>query len=457
MPKNNERIVNINPERLINYNALILFLTMILFMLAFTPEVSADDWENLRPETTLELVVDANYYDESYIEAAINGANELASSGVTIEQNTLPEQVINTLTVVIGNGDNVRFLGSRNIDSSFPRGNTEVIGYITDGPLQSIASGTWLVLEGGEHVVFSGVVTELDGSSVTDVEAATTAQYTYDGTTYVPVVPEVEAEPAPTPDPNGDDDEVETPTPEPTGLVTPETIGDSITVEYPRFTVIPGNPTTVSYEMITLDNVDINESSLMAIPFGVVNEGEFPVVDEFVEYLNEQFGHRNSEVTMNHAAISGIFVDTYSTGGMNIVVLAFPTETGAWETMQIQLAAGRWHVMRPVNASLEATETDFMRYDEAVRFQDDLIIGDVDLPIGSHIIFGVTAPTSAEPTYGGSSQSCGGLETPDAVEFLQEGNNECRQTSSSYLDWGTGAIRTYGHGTLYAVETSVDQ
>lgn len=302
----NTKEINIGLNRFESTKAYRIFLVLMVMMMFYVScgNVEASD-DTHDQETAITLIVDADTYDEAQLEATIDTANSLAGNG-DIEKAQVQEITPGSLTVVIGSRDNVRSLGDNfgNVDSSYPRGNYEVIGYFTDGPLQSIAGGTWLVLEGGQHAVYSGVVNEPDGSGVTDADAATTQLYEYDGSAYVPVV-EAEAAPDATGDGDGDDDEVATPNPTatelPDGLAIPEITHTVTATHYD----MDGEFPYAEYPL-TETTIDINQDSLLPFPLGIIPEGTSDVTD-MVDFEGEP----DYKLFWERETVSGIILSIY--------------------------------------------------------------------------------------------------------------------------------------------------
>lgn len=377
--------IRINPEKFVNARALMIFLSIIMFMILQVSLVDADEGEfNKSAETAIELIVDANLYDDNFIESAIADANQYANTGTDVEQQTNPEPEINTLSVVIGNGDNVRSLSDNfgNVDSTFPRGNNvEVIGYFNDGPLQSIASGTWLILEDGQHAIFSGVVTESsDGSPITDAEAATTPRYLFDGSSYVLEVPEEPTEEAaPVAPTDSPEEEV---TPNPILLEFPD-LPDSREITYL-------DPTNYTRGEPITETLEFNLDNRLPIALGEVPQGTHPIIDSIAQY--EIQGDGTNEEDWARIPVSGVIVSVdsdprYPDDRKSITIL---TVDANGDDILVRLDIMPYIHLYPVNDRMELTipqaDADAI-YHMSRPLGEDVIRSVRDVVPGDQIIF----------------------------------------------------------------------
>jgi hypothetical protein len=235
---------------------------------------------------------------------------------------------LNSITVNITSNVNVRRINSENfgnVDPTFPRGNTEIIGYFNDGPLQGILEGTWLVTFDGQHAVHASVV------GVDDSEISTLVELTYNGTNYVLIIPEVVSTPAadavpvaPTDSPDDDNPDASG-TEQPTNLLEiHEGLPESFSVE-----VI-----TDIFENITQEfEVEINRDSLLEFPLGQVEISDNPAVQELADAVLFRYPD------FNPAAVSAIYVGQFTepTGAVSTIFAVPVTGTNFQEWRPIVL------------------------------------------------------------------------------------------------------------------------
>jgi hypothetical protein len=437
----------LNLAEIKTYQSLVVLLALLAMMIMNVSCADAQDdesiWQALNQGQTVELTLDDTADYEATLDTAVAVAD---ASLVDPEQNTNPELLINTLTVNITSRINVRNIGNSannfgNIDSSFPRGNAEVIGHFNDGPLQAIAGGTWLILEGGEHAVFSELVYETDGTGVTDAEAATTQEYTYDGSGYVLVVPAEAATPEPEAAPEAPTDNDNDPvTPEPSttpeALTYPE-LPDSFEVSWMAWT--DGEP-----GMTEPTTIEINRDSLLPIPLGLIAEGAFESVDQFTDHIESRL--TSDGETMTQSALSGILVDvTQDSAGPWTLVIAFPTDDGGWGTMKLVTMQNFY--VRPVDNQMNSMdgETEFFSVASDTRMTEDGVIIEDRLPIGSNIIVSFFDPDS-DSSSGIANRTrmmCSQLEPTPAIDMIQDGG------TCDHVTGRTGQIFTELGGIIY--------
>jgi hypothetical protein len=449
MPKTPETKIGLN--RFESYNAFASFI-ILMFILAIVVSptyADEDDWDQLvTTGQTIELTID----NDEYINGIIDQVN--AQGGDDVQQagdlgTPSPEQLdtTNPLRVNIQNGDNVRNIttggtGFGNVDSDFPRGQTDAIAWFNDGPLTSIANGTWLILEGGEQAIFGVVV------DTTDQQAFTLPEYTYNGSSYVPVAPEIvvteapgdnqaEVVIAPTPDAEDSGDDEVVVTPEPTRMYDYQ---PSYTVTY----LVPGN-----LRSSITETVEVNADRGFAAPLGLISEGFSEVVDSISQY--EQTGTGEDEAEWARLPIHGIVISIdndvdYPDDRKYLTVLTH-TPDGNEIIMIVDMMPyiHNYPTDSALNLASSQEEADAVSHISSVVDKDvmygnitpgtPIIFDIVDVPqgAGGHSVFAI--PWRRNNALGGSPNG----QPTATFEFIDNGNDN-NEDIPAVFTWGANYV-----------------
>lgn len=294
---------------------------------------------------------------------------------------SLAQDSAGTLTVNIPNGVNVRNLSDREVDGAFPRGETPVIGWFdaASTPFASLAGGLWLVIgEDGEHAVLASLVRKVDGTVVANAEAAATREYVYFNRQMMPA------------------DEVVLPTPVPTlrpeDIVFPE-VPDEVTVGYIDRSSTSAYLTDGTPLEYIEQTVAIASESLLPVPLGILERGQFPAIDHMVRW---EAGDR-AERQFPERPIAGILLDIVVEDSdlpdQKQVYLLTQTPGGNWAVMYIRMAPVYVKLV-PVDANLNlpTTPVEDIPYVEVRHWlseDDDKIRldgGSADVVVGEEVI-----------------------------------------------------------------------
>ncbi len=318
---------------------------------------------------------------------------------------TIPEPGVfgnasaSVFTFNMPSGVNVRSLAADNFGSviSLPQTtNVGVLGWFdaSGTPLESIADGTWLVLYDGNYAVKASLV------SIAETALIDVPQYQYiDGTLIPPEVDEPE-----------------------------EDTSNRFEVTYADF--CKGSFTW------TTQTVAINPNTMMPVPFGLIEPGVYPSIDEANSYSG---------------VLSGIFVRSWEVAtieGMRNLIIAFPTEEDTWETVYISASNG--FSLHPVNNELDLLNPNpagqVFVVQPGTRIATNAIYAERTIHPGDHVILFFGEFTTNREGVQNTQKGCNDFATTsEAIAFLIEGGT-CKQV---YNPTEAGWVGTYLRGVMF--------
>lgn len=347
------------------------FMTILLLMLfaVVSTDVDASDAEsvyNNNQAITITVENLAAFYDS--IENA-NWDAEAAPINPEVDVDTESYQI------VIESDVNVRALdSSAAIQRNFPRGTADVVGWFAateDDNFGAIQRGYWLVANNAGQLgaVFTGAVSEVDGSMLTPRELAdsTLPQFTFEMGVPTPPAPEQhEAEPTDSPTTEG---------------------GDGVEVAMASEALnVPELPATIQFRNRTLiqifrgeqgsapETVTVNQENLLPMPLGLINEGEFQITDSVSVW---QEGNRDNE-EWRRIPLSGVILSVDQEPGTQVYFITMRTATRNGTPFTALIRMEGFVRFSPVNDQLGLTiSQDQANLLEQVntRFSTDRITG----------------------------------------------------------------------------------
>lgn len=326
------------------------FMTILLLMIlaVVTTDVDASDPEELYNENqAITLTVEnlAAFYDS--IES-VNGDVEAAQINPEVDTD------VESYQVVIESDVNVRTLdSSAAIQRDYPRGTADVVGWFVateDDSFGAVQRGYWLVIDNGGQLgaVFTGVVSEVNGSMLTPRELADSnlPQFTFEMGVPTPPAPaegDADVEAAPT-DAAGEGDGEEVAM-APEGLVVPEV---PATIQFRNRTLIQ----VFSGEQGSAqETITVNQENLLPMPLGLISQGQFEITDS-VSVWEE--GNRDNE-EWRRIPMSGIVLSVDQEPGTQVyfITMRTATENGTPFTALIRMEG--FVRFSPVNDQLRLT------------------------------------------------------------------------------------------------------